>query len=366
MNMQKPICPASKNATIKDVAREAGVSITTVSNVLNGRMGAMSAGTLARVNKVIGSLGYHPSSAARSLVTGRAAGIAIVLAGRGCQRLFPAIETIAQLAAEAGYGLTLHIVKGADAHGKTMGILGERQVAGVVLVSSSGDDLDGELPAMLESSVPLVLLNGHAEVQDAVQVAWDDAGGVASAVAHLVALGHQRIAFLGDPSEPRSSESRRQGYLGAMADHGLRPRDEWLKSCALDTPRDKWRRTLTELVSAPPRPSAAVVASDAVAAVAMRELQRMGVRVPSDFAIIGVGGSDYCALLSPALSTVSIPVEEAGRGAAEMLLEMIAGGQSGGQRVVLPCPLIVRESCGVGARASAAGGDQPALQRPLL
>jgi DNA-binding LacI/PurR family transcriptional regulator len=172
MNMQKPICPASKNATIKDVAREAGVSITTVSNVLNGRMGAMSAGTLARVNEVIGSLGYHPSSAARSLVTGRAAGIAIVLAGRGCQRLFPAIETIAQLAAEAGYGLTLHIVKGADAHGKTMGILGERQVAGVVLVSSSGDDLDGELPAMLESSVPLVLLNGHAEVQDAWLAPW--------------------------------------------------------------------------------------------------------------------------------------------------------------------------------------------------
>ncbi|MDO9066800.1 MAG: substrate-binding domain-containing protein, partial [Chloroflexota bacterium] len=135
--------------------------------------------------------------------------------------------------------------------------------------------------------------------------------------------------------------------------------------CSLDAPRDRWRKTLTELVSAPPRPTAAVAASDAVAAVAMRELQRMGVRVPGDFAIIGVGGSDYCPLLSPPLTTVRLPVEEAGRCAAEMLLEMMAGGQSGGQRVVLPCPLIVRESCGAGARTNTIPSDQAVLQRPL-
>ena len=138
-----------------------------------------------------------------------------------------------------------------------------------------------------------------------------------------------------------------------------------MKACAFDAPRDRWRKTLTELVSAPPRPTAAVAANDAIAALAMRELQRMGVRVPHDFAMIGVGGSDYCPLLSPALTTVRLPVEEAGRCAAEMLLEMIAGGQSGGQRVVLPCPLIVRESCGASARPSAAGSDQAILQRPL-
>ncbi|MDP3046387.1 MAG: LacI family DNA-binding transcriptional regulator [Chloroflexota bacterium] len=363
--MQKPIRSSSKSVTIKDVAREAGVSITTVSNVLNGRTGAMSAKTLARVNAVIGTHGYRPSSAARSLVTGRAATIAVVLAGRGCSRLFPAVATIQELAAEAGYGLALLIAKDADARGKTMGILGERQVAGVVFVSSSGDALDDGLRPLLESSIPMVLLNGNVDVQDAVQVAWDDAGGVAGAVAHLIELGHRRIAYLGDPSEPQSTEARRQGYLGAMADHGLRPRDEWLKACGLDAPRDRWRKTLTELVSAPPRPTAAVAANDAIAAVAMRELQRMGVRVPGDFAMIGVGGSEYCPLLSPALTTVRLPVEEAGRCAAEMLLEMMAGGQSGGQRVVLPCPLIVRESCGAGARANTTPSDQAVLQRPL-
>ena len=363
--MRKPTGSTSKNATIKDVARDAGVSITTVSNVLNGRTGAMSAETLARVNAVIGTLDYHPSSTARSLVTGRAATIAVVFAGRGYSRLFPAVATIEELVGEAGYGVALLISKGSDARGGSVHALGDRQVAGVVSICSSGEVLDDDLRPTLASGIPLVLLNRNLEVPEAVQVGWDDAGGVASAVAHLLALGHRRIAFLGDPSEPQSTEVRRQGYLGAMADQGLRPRDEWLKSCGIDASRDKWRKTLTELVTAPPRPTAAVAASDAVAAVAMRELQRVGVRVPGDFAIVGVGGSDYCPLLNPALTTVRIPVEEAGRCAAEMLLEMMAGGQSGGQRVTLPCPLIVRESCGAGARASAAGSDQPAHQRPL-
>jgi LacI family transcriptional regulator len=373
MQMQKPMGSTSKNATIKDVAREAGVSITTVSNVLNGRTGAMSAETLARVKAIIGTLGYHPSSTARSLVTGRAATIAVVFAGRGLPRLFSAVETIEELAAQAGYGITLVIGKGKgkgngegnEVHGEAIRMLTERQVAGLVLISSSGEALDDELSPNLASGIPLVLLNADSVVAEAVQVGWDDAGGVAGAVAHLLALGHRRIAFLGDPSEPRSTEVRRQGYFGAMADQGIRPRDEWVKACGLDASRDRWRKTLTELVSAPPRPTAAVAASDAVAAIAMRELQRMGVRVPGDFAIVGVGGSDYCTMLSPTLSTVSLPVEEAGRCAAEMLLEMMAGGQSGGQRVTLPCPLIVRESCGAGARASAAGTDQSAHQRPL-
>jgi LacI family transcriptional regulator len=363
--MHKPIGTPSRGVTIKDVAREAGVSIATVSNVLNGRAAAMSVATLARVKAVISSLGYRPSSVARSLVTGRAAAIAVVLAGRDSERLFPAITTIEELASSAGYGIALLFAKDAEACSATMISLGERQMAGVVVVSSPGDALSGELRPLLESSMPVVLLNRKVDDEGAVQVVWDDAGGVASAVAHLVELGHRRIAYLGDPSEPQSTEARRQGYLSAMADHGLRPRDEWLKVCPFDASRERWRRTLTELVSAPPRPTAALAASDAIAAVAMRELQRIGVRVPSDFAMIGVGGSDYCPLLSPALTTVRLPVEEAGRCAAEMLLEMIAGGHSGGQRVVLPCPLIVRESCGAGLKASAAGPVQPSAQRPL-
>jgi LacI family transcriptional regulator len=367
--MQKPIGPSSgpspRTVTIKDVAREAEVSITTVSNVLNGHIGAMSAATLDRVTATISALGYRPSSVARSLVTGRAATIAVVLAGRAASSLFPAVATIEELAGNAGYGLGLLLARDAELSGKRAALLHAREVAGVVIISASGETLGDEPRPFLESSIPVVLLNGNVGVGDTMQVAWDDAGGVSGAVGHLVELGHRRIAFLGDPAEPQSTEARRQGYLGAMASHGIRPREEWVRECALDAPRERWRKTLTELVSAPPRPTAAVAAADAVAAVAMRELQRMGVRVPADFAMIGVGGSDYCSLLSPALTTVRLPVEEAGRCAAEMLLEMIAGGGTGGQRVLIPCPLIVRESCGSGARPGAAPSDKPAQQRPL-
>jgi LacI family transcriptional regulator len=360
-----PASGAPKGATIKDVAREAGVSITTVSNVLNGRTGAMSAETLGRVNAVMNSLAYCPSSVARSLVTGRVASIAVVLAGGGSSGLFRAVAAIERCASEGGYGISLVIGKDGGSGGRPAGMRGDRQSAGLVIASSSMSDFDDGLLPLLESAAPVVLLNGSPAGPERVQVAWDEAGGVASAVAHLVGLGHRRIAFLTDTAESENSEARRQAYLGAMADHGLRPHDEWMKACSIEAPRDKWRRTLTELASAPPRPTAALAATDAIAAVAMRELQRLGVRVPGDFAVVGMGGSDFCSLLSPALTTMRLPFEEAGRCAAEMLLEMIAGGQSGGQRVALPCSLIVRDSCGTGLRPAGVGADKPIQQRPL-
>lgn len=371
--MPRPKGSPTNSATIKDVAREAGVSITTVSNVLNARTGAMSAATLARVREVMAKLAYRPSGTARSLVTGRAASIAAITAGGDCTYLFPAISALEAVAGEAGYGVTLLIGTGTSKEGlgQVRSALQERQVAGAVVLCATAEFPSEDLRFLVESQIPVVILNGGPGIPDGVQVAWDDAGGVGSAVAHLVELGHRRIAYLEDAAQPSSSETRRQGYLGAMADHGLRTRDEWVKACSLGASRERWRKGLTELVSAPPRPTAAIAATDAVAAVAMRELQRMGVRVPTDFAVTGVGGSDFAPLLSPPLTTVRLPVEEAGRCAAEMLLEMIAGGQTGaggqrgGQRVLLPCPLVVRESCGAGAKASPSTPDQPILQRPL-
>ncbi len=369
--MQKQTGSPSKSATIKDVAREAGVSITTVSNVLNARTGAMSAATLAKVREVMTALAYRPSGTARSLVTGRAASIAVITAGTDSSYLFPAISILERFANEASYGITLLIGSDKESLARIGSSLQERQVAGAVILCASAEPSNEDLRFLLESQIPAVVLNGGHVIPDGVHVAWDDAGGVGSAVAHLVELGHRRIAYLEDAAQPSSSETRRQGYLGAMADHGLRTRDEWVKACSLGASRDRWRKALTELVSAPPRPTAAIAASDAVAAVAMRELQRMGVRVPADFAMIGVGGTDFAPLLSPPLTTVRLPVEEAGRCAAEMLLEMIAGGQAGaggqggGQRVMLPCPLVVRESCGAGAKTSPSTPEQPILQRPL-
>ena len=186
-----------------------------------------------------------------------------------------------------------------------------------------------------------------------------------SAVAHLVELGHRRIAFLGDSAEPSSSESvaaratwapwLTTAFAPAMS--GSRPVRSTPPARGGARALPSWYRRHP----GPPLPSPPLTPSLRLPCVSFSAWVFVS---PLTSPSSGVGGSDFAPLLSPPLTTVRLPVEEAGRCAAEMLLEMIAGGQTGaggqrgGQRVLLPCPLVVRESCGAGAKARPSTPDQ--------
>jgi LacI family transcriptional regulator len=342
----------SRRTTIKDVAQAAGVSVTTVSNVLNGRADAMSPETLAHIQAVISALNYHPNSLARSLVTGRAATIALLIAEIETPLFLQAVSTIEPLAREAGYSVIICSARGIDDEHQALDLLREKRVDGIIFLSTSLYAEDDHLLQLQKSGMPMVLINRTTKHDCFVQIDWDNAGGVASAVKHLASLGHERIAHLRGPINRRSSEERLRGYKLALDQAGLPFNQEWVYLCDYEAPQEAWRRTVRTLLGRKPRPTAIIGSDDIVAAVAMSEVQRNGLRVPDDVAIVGVDDQPFCLYVNPSLSTVKLPIAEAGRQAMSLLLERIGAESPGTERILLPCPLVVRDSCG-GLRADA-------------
>jgi len=175
---------------------------------------------------------------------------------------------------------------------------------------------------------------------------WDETNGVIAAVEHLIGLGHTRIAHLRGPEARRSGENRLAGYRAALERHGLPFRSEYVRSGDYTASPDLWRRSTLELLDLSPRPTAIVASDDIVAIVAMKTVQQAGLRVPQDVAVVGFDDQHFCEYTNPALTTVRSPVLEAGRRAVEMLLQRIAGKDAEAEHLLLPCRLVVRESCG--------------------
>lgn len=335
--------PEAKPATIKDVARMAGVSVTTVSNVLNGRTGAMSADTLARVQSVIAELNYRPSPLARSLVTGRSIGtapIGVYLTRPAAQGFLEAVAVVEPTAHLAGFDLLLTLLEASEAADASLPLPPNATSGAIILTDASA------LAAPTEGALPLVIVACGAGTSRLDSVSWDLAGGVAAAVDHLASFGHTRIAFLrGAPSRLSAAESYR-GYQLGLDKNGLSFRPDWVLPCDPDTAADSWRQAVRQILATRPRPTAIIAASDRVAAAAMSECQRAGIRVPEEIAVVGVGDEPLCTWLNPTLTSVKTPVVAAVQDAMTLLLRRIASPVVDAEQITLPCPLTVRESCG--------------------
>jgi DNA-binding LacI/PurR family transcriptional regulator len=338
--------PATKQVTIRDVARAAGVSATTVSNVLNDRTDAMTSETLQRVQEAIRALNYHPSSIARGLVTRRTATIGLILAEIETPLFLQALNFIEPIARGAGYNVLLCNARNLEDERQALNLLLEKQVAGIIFLSTSQYLDDDHLLELQLSGPPVVLIN-RATIHDRFdQINWDNATGVATAVEHLVRLGHHRIAHLRGPIERRSSDERLQGYRLALEKCGLEYCENYVRPGDFTAPPDTWRQSTLELLALSPKPTAIIAADDIVAAVVIRTVQNAGLRVPQDVAVVGIDDQPFSIYLNPALTTVQLPVIEAGKCAVQMLLDRIASRRATPKRMKLPCPLIVRESCG--------------------
>jgi len=166
---------------------------------------------------------------------------------------------------------------------------------------------------------------------------------------HLVHLGHRHIAFLRGPANRRSSEQRFEGYQLGLESSGLPYREEYVSSVTLLQP-GKLAAVTQELLSLSTRPTALIASDDIVAAVAMRTIQNAGLSVPGDVSVVGIDDQPFSTYLRPALTTVRLPVIEAGLQAIRIFLDRIAEPGKPFQSSVLPCSLIVRESTGVVGR----------------
>ena len=327
-----PLVPRVKMA---DVARTAGVSVATVSKVVNGRYG-VSQRTLERVQEVIAELGYEASLGARSLRSYRTNVLGILVA-----EFEPFSAELLKGAGSAvlstGYELLAYSGRGGSAE-----VGWERRY----LSRLSGTLVDGAIvvtPTVVEAhpGIPVVAVAPHAGPTGLPTVDSDSLGGARLAVQHLVELGHRRIGFLGGRRDLESARLREEGFRRAMAEAGA-PVDEALVGMG-----DYRRGTAVEPARAildRTDPPTAVFAANDLSALAVLDVAReLGLDVPRDLSVIGFDNVPESALATPSLTTVAQPLQEMGAAALRLLVDLVAGKDVPTHRR-LPTTLVRRAS----------------------
>jgi LacI family transcriptional regulator len=342
--------------SIKDVATRAGVSIGTVSNVLN-RPDLVSRSTRARVEQAIEDLGYVRNESARQLRAGRSRTIAYVLLDASNPFFTDVARGIEEVARTAGRAVFL-CNSNEDAHRETdyLELLLQQRVEGVLITPV---DLDGQrLHAMTERGLPVVLLDRGASDTSQCSVAVDDVLGGDLAVTHLVDTGHRRIGYVGGPMSIGQVRDRHQGALRAAE---RAPRGDPATLELILTERltvAEGRHAAARLVGLPAsrRPTAVFCANDLLALGVLQEMTRQGVAVPDELAIVGYDDILFAEAAAVPLTSVRQPRHLLGRTAAELLLEEAAGDPSHTHRQIQFEPDLI-------VRASSAPTRRPARRR---
>lgn len=329
----------SNRVTIREVAAQAGVSVATVSKVLNDRHG-VARSTLERVRAAIDELGYESSIVARSLRNHRTNVIGILV-----WAIEPYSAELLKGAARAlrgtGYELVVYST-GADPAGR---IGWERRYLSRLL----GTLIDGAVlvtptaPTGQDTS-PVVAVDPHSGEDGAWTVQADNVRGARLAVEHLLGLGHRRIAFLGrPPRDLASGKQREEGYRSALAAAGI-PFDPALVRNA-GYHEDESADAVRSLLTLPDRPTAVFAANDVTAINTMETALTLGMRVPDDLSVVGFDNVPESTVVEPALTTVEQPLQLMGQRAVEMLLDLLADREPAQRQLMLPTRLVARASC---------------------
>ncbi|HYD55253.1 MAG TPA: LacI family DNA-binding transcriptional regulator [Gemmatimonadaceae bacterium] len=328
--------------TIRQVAREAGVSVATVSRVLNAS-GPVSAETSRRIRDVAARLRYAPNEAARALTRSRTHTIGVLLPDIYGEFFSEVIRGIDQRTRREGYHLLVSGSHDDPAEMEAALSAMRGRVDGLLLMfpdaaaqASLGD---------LAHDVPFVLINGAARQERASVVAMDNAGGARAVVRHLLALGHTRIATItGAPGNSDAAE-RLRGYREALrAARVERPAE---LEVAGDFTEDGGHLAMRRLLELSDRPTAVFAANDSMAIGALGAVREAGLVVPDDVAVVGFDDIPIARYVTPPLSSIRVAIDELGRLAAERLFEALEAGEDHRPtRDVLPAQLIVRGSCG--------------------
>lgn len=330
--------------TIKDIAKAAGVSVTTVSRALNGYRD-IRPDTRKRVIQIAEELNYRPSGIARSLVMKRSQTIGLIVSEMTRSRmghhfLFDVICGVNDRARALGYDLILATTSSDEQHVVPyMELCHRRHLDGVIMLGVRTND--PYLHEVLQSSIPCVLIDVPVSGKKCSYVTLDNREGARQAVAHLLRDGHRRIGFINGHREAFVSEERLQGYRHAMAEAGL-AHEEWVFHGDFDEASGS--EGARRLLQQHPDLTALFCASDLMAIGAMRELKAMGKRMPQDVSVIGFDNIDLAHYVTPTLSTVHQPRYQFGTQAMDVIVNLLNGEEV--EPVVLAPEILIRESSG--------------------
>jgi LacI family transcriptional regulator len=329
-------------ATIKDVAREAGVSVASVSRVFNDSE-LVSADTRRTVREVAARLNYWPHGVARSLITKRTNAFGVLLPDLYGEFFSEVIRGIDLAARKAGFHLLV-----SSSHADTAELVAAmRSMRGridALIVMAP----DVEAPVAIQAcgaGFPVVLLDPGVEVKECDSVSIANHEGAYAMVRHLMGLGHRRIATVTGPERNVDARQRLAGYRAALADGGGD------RSPELEIPGDftetSGYEAVAQLLRLAPKATAVFAANDYMAVGVMGALSDAGARVPEDVAVTGFDDIAMARYLNPSLTTVHVDMLRLGERAVARLLSLQQDGKSGPRRHdVLPTTLVVRRSCG--------------------
>jgi LacI family transcriptional regulator, galactose operon repressor len=339
-------------ATIREIAHAAGVSIATVSRVINGRPD-VAPQTREAVLRVVREHGFSTNRNARALSGGRTGLVGVTL---------PIVEAayfavIASGTAEALYEHDMRIVLCPTLHQHEREVtLLDRLMHGTTdgAVLMLPEESNAELRALQETGYPFVVVDPRVQLDEGIPaVSAANSSGARAAAEHLLSLGHRRIGAITGPADWMASTERLNGYRSALAAAGVLPVSELVVES--DFSIESGEAAAAVLLDLPERPTAIFGFNDNVAIGALRAAAERGLGVPDDLSVVGFDDSEQSALVTPALTTVRQPLAEMGRMAVSLLLRLLDHQRVEAMSIELATRLVVRESTAAPVTAVPAG-----------
>jgi LacI family transcriptional regulator len=335
--------PIRSAAGVKDVAAAAGVSLGTVSNVLN-RPELVSATTRARVEQAMESLGFVRNESARQLRAGSSRILAYLMLDAGNPFFTDVARGVEDAAREAGLSVFLcNSNEDAGREAEYLDLLEQQRVQGVLITPVDPDS--SRLITLPARGTPVVVVDRAIDDGEHCSVAVDDVLGGEVALAHLIELGHTRIAYVGGPTNIGQVTDRRQGARQALERAGL-PAGNLVELVTGALTVAEGRGAGQRLAGLPleRRPTAAFCANDLLALGLLQQCVSLGLRVPEDLAIVGYDDIEFAAAAAVPLTSVRQPRQLLGKTAAELLLDESSNPDHEHQRVTFTPELVVRTS----------------------
>jgi LacI family transcriptional regulator len=326
-----------------DVARRAGVSIMTVSRVINGAENVRPE-TRQRVLEAIRELAYYPNAAARALSRNRSYVLEILIPHEdyfySSEYFSELIFGIEKVVHDSDYNLIFNTYD--PGQGAEYAVLyKQRKVDGLVIVAPVSNDRT--IVKLYEEAVPFVLVNGRVDDLEVSFVDVDNVAGSSLAVQYLYDLGHRRIGIITGNLLVVNARHRLEGYLDFLSQRGFSSVEKWIY-------RGNWSEQsgyagFSHLVNLKDPPTAIFCSNDLMAIGAMRAAADLGVGIPERVSIVGYDDIRLASFVNPRLTTVHQPIDRVGKTAAELLLRTLNGQEEFPRQVMLPPELIVRKSC---------------------
>jgi DNA-binding LacI/PurR family transcriptional regulator len=329
--------------TLKDVAQDAGVSVATVSRVLNDHE-YVSDKTRHKVLTAVEKLGYRPSQLAVGLRTGKTRIFGLIISDIGNPYFASVVRGIEDVAYANGYSLILcNSDEDPEKEELYINVFLDSAVSGAIIACAREDSMCGK--SLLDADIPIVALDRRLMNFDVDTVVTNNIKGAYDAVVHLIEHGHKRIGYIGGPLHTTTGKERWEGYKKALMENGYELIPDLVK--VGNFKQRSGQETARELLEEDDRPTALFTANNLMTLGALNAIHEKGLRIPEEIAIVGFDDLPWAQSLDPPLTAVEQPAYELGRIAADLLIKRIIDPDRPISRVTLDTNLIVRHSSGI-------------------